>query len=258
VGAALLAIVGSLVGLLVPSIYALLTQAFLPQAFAQDLASLFLVSPMMLLLAALALRGSLRAYLLWLGFLIFTVYNYVIYAFSVPFGPLFMLWVAVLGLSTYALIGGIASADHMSIRARYTSALRAKVTAWVLILAACLFGILWLSEDVPALLSGLTPSSLVAMGVPTNPVHILDLSFFLPAAILTSAMVLRRIPLGYSLAPAFVVFMLLTGVPILITPAVQSAIGQIPAWGVTVPIGVFTIGLAVLLGWLLASIRDRA
>lgn len=258
VGAALLAVAGSLIGLLLPSIYALLTQAFLPQAIAQDLANLFLVSPMLLLLTALALRGSLRAYLLWLGVLIFTVYNYVIYTFSVPFGPLFMLWVAVLGLSVYALIGGIASADHTAIRGRYTSTLRAKVTAWVLILAASLFGLLWLSEDVPALLSATTPPSLVAMGVPTNPVHILDLAFFLPAAILTSVMVLRRNPLGFTLAPAFIVFMLLTGIPILVTPAVQSAVGQIPAWGVMVPIGVFTVGLAVLLGWLLASIRDRA
>jgi hypothetical protein len=44
--------------------------------------------------------------------LAFTVYNYVIYAFSVPFGPLSPLWLAVLGMSLYALIGGIASADH--------------------------------------------------------------------------------------------------------------------------------------------------
>ena len=208
-----------------------------------------------LVLATLALRGSLRAYLLWLGVVLFTVYNYVIYAFSVPFGPLFPLWVAVLGLCTYALIGGVVSADHDAIRAGYTASRPARVVAWVLIVAAGLFAVLWLSGDVPALLSGTTPPSVAAMGVPTNPVHVLDLAFFLPAAILTGAMVLQRVPLGYSLAPAFMVFLILSGVPILITPLVQHAIGQPAAWGVAVPIGTFTVALTILLAWVTGSVR---
>ena len=45
IGAALLAITGSVIGLLVPGIYASLTPAFLPQALAQDIANLATVSP---------------------------------------------------------------------------------------------------------------------------------------------------------------------------------------------------------------------
>lgn len=66
--AALLAIVGNIIALSIPGIYASLTAAFLPQAIAQDIASLAIVSPLWLILALLALRGSLRAYLLWQGF----------------------------------------------------------------------------------------------------------------------------------------------------------------------------------------------
>ena len=121
IAAALLAIAGSIVALAVKSIYAGLTPVFLPQALAQDIANLALVAPLWLLLAALALRGSLRAYLLWLGVLTFTVYNYVIYTFSIPFGPLFLLWVAVFGMSLYALIGGIATVDHQAVKAAFTS-----------------------------------------------------------------------------------------------------------------------------------------
>lgn len=258
IAAALLAFVGSLGGLLLPSIYSQLTPAFLSQAFAQDLANLFLVSPVMLLSAVLALKGSLRAYLLWLGFVVFTVYNYVIYTFSVPFGSLFILWIAVLGLSTYALIGGIASADHAQIQSNFTSATRARVVAWVLLVAAVVFAVLWLSEDVPALLAGTAPASLAALGVPTNPVHILDLAFFLPAAVLNAVMLLRRMPLAHTLAPPLLVFMLLTALPILLTPLVQSSIGQTPTWAVAAPIGAFTVALVALLLWLMASIRDRA
>ena len=254
VAAALLAMAGNIVGLLKPSIYSGLTPAFLPQAFAQDLANLIVVSPAMLVLAALALRGSLRAYLLWLGTVVFTVYNYVIYTFSVPFGPLFLLWVAVFGLSIYALIGGISSADHPRVKASFTRARPVHVMAWVLIVIAVLFAFVWLSEDITALLSGTAPASVRDMGLPTNPVHVLDLALVLPAVFATGIMLLKGAPLGYTMAPAFIVLLILTGVAIILTPVVQTVIGQTPAWQVAIPIGVLTANLLGLLAWTVSSV----
>ena len=253
--AALMGAAGSVIGLAVDSIYEGLTPVFLPQALAQDIANLALVAPAWLLLAALALRGSLRAYLLWLGVLAFTVYNYVIYTFAIPFGPLFFLWVAVLGLSTYALIGGVAAIDHGAVAARFTSRRAVTVVAWFLIVTAVLFGLLWLSEDIPALLAGDRPQSLIDMALPTNPVHILDLGFFLPAVIATGVLLLRRNPLAHTLAPPLIVFLLLTGVPILLTPVVQAARSDEAAWGVAVPIGMLTLICLGMLAWLLSSVR---
>ena len=253
--AGLLAIVGSVIALTADRIYAGLTVAFLPQALAQDVANLAVASPALLILAALALRGSLRAYLLWLGVLTFTIYNYVIYTFSIPFGPLFPLWVAVLGLCIYALIGGITAVNHRAVESRFASQRAVTVVAWFLIVTAVLFGLLWLSEDVPSLMSGNTPQSVIDMGLPTNPVHILDLAFFLPAVILTGALLLKRHPLAYTLAPSFIVFLLLTGVPILLTPIVQVVRGQSASWSVVVPIGTLTLVLLGLLLWLLSTLR---
>ena len=67
--AAILAIAGNVIALSVDRIYSSLTPVFLPQALAQDIANLALIAPFWLILAALALRGSVRAYLLWLGVL---------------------------------------------------------------------------------------------------------------------------------------------------------------------------------------------
>jgi hypothetical protein len=189
--------------------------------------------------------------------LTFTVYNYVIYTFSVTFGPLFLLWVAVLGLSLYALIGGVASINHESVKSSFKSQRVVTFVAWFLIVVAILFGLLWLSEDVPALLSGNTPQSVVDMAIPTNPVHILDLSFFLPGVIITGVMLLKKNPLAYALASAFIVFLVLTGIPILITPVVQSARGETAGWGVVVPIGTLTVLLLGLLAWLLSTVRKN-
>ncbi|HTP02140.1 MAG TPA: hypothetical protein VMJ64_12270 [Anaerolineales bacterium] len=256
VAAALLAVVGNVLAFSLSSIYAGLTPAFLPQAIAQDAASLLIVSPLWLVLAVLALRGSLRAYLLWLGVLTFTVYNYVIYTFSVPFGPLYPVWVAVLGLTLFALIGGVATTDHQAIQRAFTSPAAVKAVGWFLIVVSILFAFLWLSDDVPALLAGSTPQSLIAEGLPTNPVHTLDLAFFLPAVIITGVMLLKRFPLGYTLAPSFLVFLILTGVPILITPIVQARRGEIPGWSVVPPIGILTVLLLGLLVWLMSTVRD--
>jgi len=256
--AAIVAIAGNILAFSINRIYASLTPVFLPQALAQDIANLALIAPFWLILAALALRGSVRAYLLWLGVLTFTVYNYVIYTFSIPFEVLFLLWVAVLGMSLFSLIGGVVSMDYQAVASAFTSRRAVQVTAWFLIVTAVLFGFLWLSEDVPALLSNTKPQSVVDMAIPTNPVHILDLGFFLPAVIITGICLLKKKAWAYSIAPAFIVFLILTGIPILITPAVQSAVGQSAAWGVFYPIGTLTVILIGLLVWLVSTIRYQA
>ncbi len=255
IAAAVLAVLGSIIALSVPGIYARLTPVFLPQALAQDIANLAIASPAWLILAAFALRGSLRAYLLWLGVLAFTIYNYVIYTFSVPFGPLFLLWVAVLGLSLYALIGGVSSVDHDAVKAVFTSPHAVAVVGWFLIATGILFALLWLSEDVPALLRGTMPQSVVDMALPTNPVHVLDLAFFLPGVLVAGWLLLKGRALAYTLAPAFIVFLILTGIPILITPVVQATRGEAAGWGVLFPIGTLTVLLLCLLVWLLSTIR---
>ena len=108
---------------------------------------------------------------------------------------------------------------------------------------------------MPSLLAGKTPQSLLDMAIPTNPVHILDLSFFLPAVLITAVLLIRRRPLGYTLAPAFLVFLILTGIPILITPVVQARRGEAARWGVVPPIGTITVILLCLLVWLISTVR---
>jgi hypothetical protein len=161
----------------------------------------------------------------------------------------------VLGMCLYALIGGLATLDRRAVVAYYTSRRAAQVVGWSLVVIAILFALLWLSEDVPALLAGARPQSVIDMALPTNPVHILDLAFFLPATIATSSLLLRRRPLGYAAAPALLVFLILTGVPILITPVVQTMSGTPAGWGVVAPIGTLTLALLGVLGWLVATIK---
>lgn len=126
-------------------------------------------------------------------------YNYLIYAFSIHFGSLFLVWVAVLGLSTFDLVGALGTADMSLIKRRFAGQTMPG-TAWFLIVVAALFVLLRLSEIVLDLLAGNPPRSASDWNVPTTPVHVLDLAFFLPAVITSGVLLRRRHPLGYATA----------------------------------------------------------
>jgi hypothetical protein len=228
------------------------------QATAQDVVTLLLVAPLLAVLAVWARRGSLPALLCLPGFLAFTAYNYAIYAFSIHFCPLFLVWVAILGLSIFALVGVLATADLSAIEQRFAG--RATPgPAWFLIgVAAALVVLLSLSEIVPNLLAGDPSRSARDWNVPTNPVHVLDLAFFLPAVIVSGVLLLRRRPRGYATAAGQLVWLALTCVPILVTPLVANARGHAPAWAVTVPIGVLLLATLAVLGLLLRHTSLRA
>lgn len=68
-------------------------------------------------------------------------------------------------------------------------------------------------------------------------------------------MLLKRRLLAYTAAPVLIAFLILAGVPILVTPVVQTARGEAAAWGAAVPIGILTAALIAALVWLLATMR---
>ncbi|HEX5017077.1 MAG TPA: hypothetical protein VFX15_05780, partial [Actinomycetes bacterium] len=203
-----------------------------------------IVAPLTIVLARRALRGSMGAYLLWLGFIAFTVYNYVIYAFAIHFGPLFLLWVAVLGASTFTLVAGAFALDAAAV-ADAMHRDRRRVAGAFLMTVAGLFTLMWLSDIVSALLAGETPEVIDELNLPTNPVHVLDLAFFLPAAAFVGWSLWQRRPLGYAAAPAVFVLLAATGIPIMTTVVVTAARGQDAAWPLLGVIGVLTIAAIV-------------
>lgn len=227
-------------------------------AAAQDLVGLIVVAPLLLILALAAARGSLTSWLCCLGALQFTTYNYAIYAFSIHFGPLFLVWVAVLGLSLFGLITALATMTTPTTRPRFGAGSQ-RLTGWFLISVAGLFTLVWLREIVPDLVAGRDSTSAAEWSVPTNPVHVLDLAFFLPAIVVTGVLLLRRHWLGHATASAQLIFVELTCLPILVTPFVARSRGHDPVWSVMVPVGVIAVVALVVLVRLLrqSSIRDR-
>ena len=247
--AVLFAAAGSITGLLVPAhIYGKETAALFDSSIAQDLVNLFLVAPLTVVLAVLALRGPLRSWLSLLGLLAFTAYNYAIYAFSIHFGPLFLVWVAVLGLSVFAFAGALAALDTTDLKAMFAGT-GVRLPGWFLLATAVLFALLWLREIVPDMLAARPSTSAATWNIPTNPVHVLDLAVFLPGVFASGLALLRRHWLGYATSAGALIFLGLTAVPILLTPFVAQAQGHAPIWTIMAPMGIIIVAVLVIL-WL--------
>lgn len=223
---ALLAMVASLAGLLWDGTYAAETTSWAAQAVGQDVANVLVAYPALLVLAWLAHRGSLRAYMAWLGVLAYSAYSYLLYAGYLHFSGWFLVYVAVFGLSVYALVAGLTSLRPTALPAAFPDHVRVRWAGRLLVTLGVLFGAMWLSEIVPAALAGRPLPSAAEAGLVTNPVHLLDLGIVLPAMVLTGVLLVRRRPLGYLLAAPLYVFGAVMGMAVLAMFASLAAAGE--------------------------------
>lgn len=255
---AVLAFIGSLIGIVFEdAVYGQETPNWAAQAVGQDVANL-IAFPVLVLLALAARRGSLRAYLAWAGLVAYSVYTYAIYAFTVHFGPLFLLWVVVLGLSIYTLIGGVTRLDPARVRASFRGQAPVRSTAGLLIAIGVLFGALWLSEIIPATLAGTIPPALADTGLVANPVHVLDLAVLLPAAVLAGVLVAKRRALGYLLAPVVLMATVVLAVGIVSLMAVLATRGLESTPAIAAAIAILAIAEAVVVVRFLRAIDSSA
>src|ERR1035437_8687591 len=121
--AALLMAIASAAGALSSATYARETVSWAAQGEGQDIVNVLVAFPLLAFSALYVHLGYARAHLVWIGALMYTAYSYVLYAFFVHFGPWFLVYVAILGLSSYALAGaalGITVAQLRAVVSRVT------------------------------------------------------------------------------------------------------------------------------------------
>jgi hypothetical protein len=234
--AALMVIV-SLAGILVPATYARETADWRAQALGQDWFDLLVAAPWLVACAAGTLRGRGHWHLLLGGGLLYAVYTFVIYAFSVHFGALFPIYCAALGLAFYL---GLFLLLDLPAPARPTRPARA--TGILLLAIGGLFALLWLAEIAAAIAAGEVPASLQQTGLPSNPVHVMDLAIVLPAHVIAGVALLYRRPAGVRLAPLLLAF----GVLMASSIAGMMIAMQLLGAGAALPVAGAMLALAAL------------
>lgn len=220
VAAALAALV-STAGIMSDATYAKETANWAAQGAGQDVVTLIVVVPALLATAWYTKRGSVRAFLVWMGLLLYLVYSYILYAFFIHFGVWFPVYVAILGLAFYAFVGGVIHANVYKLGERLI-AIKGRAASIFLMTISGLFYALWMADIVGALARQKAPQSLADTGLSVNPVQVLDLALLLPAAAIVAVLVWRKKALGMMFALPLLTFFAVMGLAIIAIMAMTA------------------------------------
>jgi len=212
----------------------------------QDLVTLFLGVPALVLAAALHRRGSQRGSALLLGVLGWFLYAYASMSLGAAYNPLFLLYVALSSASFFALAATFASLELDA------GLLPRQGPAVFLFAGGALTLVVWLAPLLQALAAGRPPKLLASYT--TLVTDALDLGLITPAAILGGILILRRSALGYRIAfPLLGIILFLLPVIVLSTVfQVRAGVAFSPG-EIAGPIAGFAaLGLSAV--WVLAAI----
>jgi len=193
--AGVLVVVCVVTPVLVPSMYEALAEQLVAGTRGQDVMALALV-PVAGWAAGATRRGSLVGPVVWVAVLAFWAYGYALLAFSMLATPLYPAYIAVLGLSVFALLLVGSGVQTTRYAGRLVDA-RAWPSITVLGLTVGLLGPVWLILMVGGIRDGTMPE--------TANVFVLDLGFIFPTMVTAIVGLVRRRDWAWPLAGALVI-----------------------------------------------------
>jgi hypothetical protein len=199
---AVLATVAAGAGLFWSGLYANDTQSMAVMAMGNDLVTLVLCVPLLLVSAYYAAKGSLRGRLAWTGTVFYFLYTYAMACFVVAYNQLFMVYVAIGSLSLFVLAASLLTLDAGHVKESLSRA-PVRATAVFMFLVGLTLSAQWLGLIVPSVISGQRPALLETYT--TLVAQAMDLGILVPLGILTGTLLLKRSAWGYVLASVFLV-----------------------------------------------------
>lgn len=236
---AILAILASSGGLLIPNLYR--DNAFYKAAWqGNDLITL-LLTPALLASHYYYKRGNANAQLLWLGLLLYMFYNFAFYLFGAAFNWFFLIYAATFALCLYALLIGLREIDRSPAHRRYLKPLARKVTIAFFCLVALPLAAVELAQCWRFIMSGIPPD------IPEL-ILALDLTLVIPNTMLAALLLVRKRRWGTILSAMMLVKSFTYGL-VLVTGTTFVAITGVGAWDPLLPYYIFVSagGLVLLL-----------
>jgi len=203
-----------------------------------DLITLVVGLPLLVISTWLAFRGSLRGRLLLTGTLGFFLYTYMSMSMLAAFNTLFLIYVILFGMSLYAFILSMLSFDLMDLPTHFLESLPRKWLAGFMFVTGGFLTIAWLARIIQPLLQN-TPPSLE--NTTTMVIQAMDLALIVPLAVLSGILLLRSSAWGYLLSSVFIL------------KAITLGLG-VSAMGINMTLQGVPDGLAFLVPFLMLTI----
>jgi len=224
-----------------------------PQARGQDVVTLFLWIPLLIISLYIALKNSLRGKLLLTGTIGYFLYTYTMYTF-IQFNEMYLVYIALMASSLYAFILSFMSLEIPQLRSAFTEKIPVKTLAAFQILSAFGLAFRWFADLVPSLLTGTAPSELQHYS--SIPVYSMDLGLIVPAFAVSAVLLLKRATYGYVLTTVLLVKSV-TMWTALIAMTIAAAIqGSEMGVGEIIMAPIFNIVSIVLLAVVLRNVKE--
>ena len=175
--------------------------SYAAQARAQDLVTLIIGLPLLIVSLLLSHKNSLKGKLLLTGTLGYFLYTYISYSFLVTYNKFFLIYVCLMTLSFFSFILNITSGEFAGLEKKFSQKLPRKYIGIVNIIIGTGVCLLWLEMIIPSI--GIIPSILEHHT--TFVIQALDLGFIVPAAFLSAILLIKNQSLGYLLSGVFII-----------------------------------------------------
>jgi len=227
------------------------TVSTVAQMQANDLITLMVGLPLLIVSAWLAFNGSLRGRLLLTGTLGFFLYTYMSMSMLTAYNALFLVYVALFTLSLYAFILSMLSFDLADLPRHFSPQLPHGWIAGVLFAVGGFLALAWVGRIVSPLLQNQTPA---LENTTTLVIQAMDLSLIVPLAILSGILLLRRSAWGYLLASVAVLKGLTMALAVSAMGINMILAGVPDSLAVVIPFLILTLLNLVMAGLLLRNV----
>jgi hypothetical protein len=204
-----------------------------------DIITLVVGLPLLVISTWLAFRGSLRGRLLLTGTLGFFLYTYMSMCMLTAYNMLFLVYVALFAISLFAFILSMLSFDLADLPRHFSKKLPRGWVAAVLFAVGGFLSLAWIGRIVPELMNPLTPAALE--NTTTRVIQAMDLALIAPLAILSGILLLRGSAWGYLLTSVAVLKGLTMALAVS-TMAINMALKGVPdSLGIMIPFLALTV-----------------
>ncbi len=228
-------------------LYAYDTVSSAAQERGNDVVTLFVGLPLLVISAWMAFHGSLRGQLLLAGTFGFFLYTYMSMSMLTSFNVLFLVYVAIFALSLYAFVLSMMAFDLSTLSQHFSEGLPRRWIAGLLFVIAAFLSMAWLGKIAQPLMQNQIAD---LQNTTTMVIQAMDLALVVPLAVISGILLLRRSAWGYLLASVFVMKAITLGLAVS-AMTINMAIAGVPeSLGMMIPFLVITainLVIAVLL-----------
>ncbi len=203
------------------------------QMQANDLVTLVLGLPLLVISFWLTFRGSLRGRIIMTGTLGFILYTYITMCFGAAYNRLFLVYVALFSLSLFAFALSMMSFDLQTLPKHFSNKLPRRWIAGLLFFAAAFLG---LAARLGRIAATFSEGAIPALENTTSMfIQAMDLGIIMPTCILSAILLLRRNAWGYLLASVGMLKFLTLGIAVALMGLNMARVG--------VPVSVIELGV---------------